>query len=149
MNARRKSRLRAVQFLYQLDLNPPEDMAEALTFFWEEHEADDNTKGFAEKLIKEVFSRREELDNSLQSYAERWDVKRMNVVDRNILRLAIFEILHRNDIPPVVSVNEAVELAKLFSPQGDDDSAKFVNGILDRCLKEIHRPLRTSAPKDA
>ena len=148
MNARRQDRLRAVQFLYQLDLNPPEDMAEALNFFWEEHEADSNAKGFAEKLIKEVYKYREQLDADLQRFAERWDVKRMNAVDRNILRLAIFEILHRNDIPPIVSVNEAVEIAKLFSPQGDDDSAKFVNGILDRCLKEINRPLRTSAPKD-
>lgn len=79
------------------------------------------------------------MDERITQHAENWDINRMAVVDRNILRLAIYEMLHRDDIPPVVSINEAVDIAKKFSTQ---DSGKFVNGILDKIKGELMRPAR-------
>jgi N utilization substance protein B len=78
----------------------------------------------------------------LQRYAENWDLKRMGAVDRNVMRVALFEMLHRTDIPPVVSINEAVDLAKELS---SDESGRFVNGILDRARRDISRPARAAA----
>ena len=81
------------------------------------------------------------LDERIKKYAKNWDLHRMAVVDRNIMRLAIYEMLHRDDIPPIVSINEAVDIAKKFSTE---DSGKFVNGILDQIKGEILRPARTA-----
>jgi N utilization substance protein B len=75
--------------------------------------------------------------------AENWELERIAIVDRNILRMAIYEMMFRDEIPPVVSINEAVDVAKKFSTR---DSGKFVNGILDRIRKELPRPARTAAP---
>ena len=97
------------------------------------------TRLFADKLIRGVLEHRPELDARIKQHAENWDLHRMAVVDRNILRLAIYEMLHRDDIPPVVSINEAVDIAKKFSTQ---DSGKFVNGILDKIKGELMRPAR-------
>jgi N utilization substance protein B len=94
---------------------------------------------FAEPLIRGAIEKREELDEQICKYAENWDLKRMAAVDRNILRLAIYEMLHRDDIPPIVSINEAVDIAKKFSTH---DSGKFVNGILDRVKGDLLRPAR-------
>jgi transcription antitermination factor NusB len=87
---------------------------------------------------------REELDLKLQKYIRNWDMKRMAVVDRNVLRMAVYELFFREDIPPVVSLNEAIEIAKRFSTK---DSGKFVNGILDRVRQDILRPSRTPIKK--
>src|SRR5271157_3327057 len=158
MGQRREARERAVQFLFQHDLNPPENLEEALGHFWltqqataiAEEKAGANwgqkvelppptaeeltTRLFADKLIRGVVEHRTELDARIKQHAENWDLHRMAVVDRNILRLAIYEMLHREDIPPVVSINEAVDIAKKFSTE---DSGKFVNGILDKVRGEI------------
>jgi N utilization substance protein B len=88
-----------------------------------------------------VLQHRETLDAIIQRLAKNWDLHRMAVVDRNILRLAIHEMLHRDDIPPVVSINEAVDIAKKFSTV---ESGKFVNGILDKVKDEVLRPARTA-----
>jgi N utilization substance protein B len=160
---RREARERAVQFLFQHDLNPPENLEEALAHFWVSQQAaaitDDKaaatwgqktelpppttqetaTRLFADKLIRGVLENRPDLDERIKHHAENWDLHRMAVVDRNILRLAIYEMLHRDDIPPVVSINEAVDIAKKFSTQ---DSGKFVNGILDKIKGELVRPAR-------
>ena len=98
---------------------------------------------FAEPLIRGVLEHRAELDEIIRKYAENWELHRIANVDRNILRLAIFEMQHREDIPPVVSINEAVEIAKKFSTQ---DSGRFVNGILDKVKGELMRPAR--GPKE-
>jgi N utilization substance protein B len=79
------------------------------------------------------------VDERIKSHARNWELHRMAAVDRNILRLAIYEMLYREDIPPVVSINEAVDVAKKFSTQ---DSGKFVNGILDKVKSELMRPGR-------
>jgi N utilization substance protein B len=163
MGQRREARERAVQFLFQHDLNPPENLEESLEHFWGTQQAsaiaeekgaatwgqkaespapttqEVSTRLFADKLIRGVIERRDELDARIKQYAENWDIHRMAVVDRNILRLAIFEMLHREDIPPIVSINEAIDIAKKFSTQ---DSGKFVNGILDKVKGELNRPPR-------
>ena len=95
---------------------------------------------FADPLICGTLEHRDQLDAEIMKHAKNWDLHRMAVVDRNILRLAIYEMLHRDDIPPVVSINEAVDIAKKFST---DDSGKFVNGILDKVKGELMRPGRT------
>lgn len=163
MSRRREARERAVQFLFQHDLNPPSELEEALESFWESQRAvaiasekgaatwgqkvtlppataaETATRLFADPLIRGVIEHRADLDERIKKYARNWDLHRIAVVDRNILRLAIYEMLHREDIPPVVSINEAVDIAKKFSTE---DSGKFVNGILDRVKSELMRPAR-------
>ena len=137
---RRQARECAIQFLYQFDLSGGE-FDESLTTFWhalpEECSAD--AKKFAEDLIRGTVGKRTEIDEKIKKYTEHWELQRIAAVDRNILRLAMYEMLFRDDIPPVVSINEAVDIAKKFSTQ---DSGKFVNGILDKVRGEILRPAR-------
>ncbi len=163
MGKRREARERAIQFLFQHDLNPPEDLEAALTQFWSSQEsaaiAEDKgvanwgepvelpppsadeaaVRLFADPLIRGTLEYRNEADAVITKHAKNWDLHRIAAVDRNILRLAIYEMLHRDDIPPVVSINEAVDIAKKFSTQ---DSGKFVNGILDKVKGELMRPAR-------
>ena len=163
MGKRREARERAVQFLFQHDLNPPADLDAALEQFWESQRtaAIAEEKGpatwgqktelppptaeeaavriFAEPLIRGALEHREEADELIKKYCKNWDLPRIAAVDRNVLRLAIYEMLHREDIPPVVSINEAVDIAKRFSTQ---DSGRFVNGILDSVRAELLRPAR-------
>lgn len=163
MGNRREARERAVQFLFQHDLNPPERLDEALEDFWKaqrgtaiQAEKGRSTWGqpvdlppptteeaslrlFSDPLIRGVIERRAEVDAAIQQHAKNWSLERMAAVDRNVLRLATYEMLHREDIPPVVSINEAVDIAKKFSTH---DSGKFVNGILDKIKGELMRPAR-------
>ncbi|HZV34919.1 MAG TPA: transcription antitermination factor NusB [Verrucomicrobiae bacterium] len=163
MGKRREARERAVQFLFQHDLNPPEKLDEALEHFWNSQrsvviagEKGNATWGqnvevpaptadeaeirlFAEPLIRGALKHREEADAIIKKYVQHWELHRIAAVDRNILRLAIYEMFHRDDIPPIVSINEAVDIAKKFSTQ---DSGKFVNGILDRVKGDLMRPAR-------
>lgn len=138
MATRRQSREWAVQFLFQHDFNP-EVVERALDDFWREKKTDDKSRRFAEELIRGVLEHRPEIDAKLKQYAEHWDLARMNAVDRNVMRVAMFEMLFRRDIPPVVSINEAVDVARAF---GTAESGKFVNGLLDCARKEIDRPSR-------
>ncbi|MGH8100666.1 MAG: transcription antitermination factor NusB, partial [Chthoniobacterales bacterium] len=94
--------------------------------------------------IEGMIAHLPEIDERIRRYSENFDLNRIAAVDRNILRLAIYEMLHRDDIPPVVSINEAIELAKTF---GGAESGRFVNGILDRVRKDLTRPLREPARK--
>lgn len=138
---RRNARERAVQFLFQMDFNP-EDADPALARFWKERKTNAKARRFAEELIHGVLEHLDGIDSRLQSYADHWDIKRMGAVDRNILRLALYEMLFRPDIPPVVSINEAVDIAKRFS---SNESGRFVNGILDRAKDDLCRPAREPA----
>jgi N utilization substance protein B len=101
--------------------------------FWSIEKADDDVKDFANSLVKGTYENLARIDGLISKYAEHWEIKRMAVIDRNILRMGIFELLYMDDIPPKVSINEAIELAKKY---GDIDSGKFVNGILDKVKKE-------------
>jgi transcription antitermination factor NusB len=125
---RTRGRELALQFLYQRDLLGPELIEEAAAFLAEE-EPDREARAFAQRLIGGVHERWEELDLVIRGVAQNWDIARMAVVDRNVLRLATFELLHCKDIPPKVTINEAIELGKRFSTQ---NSGKFINGILDK-----------------
>ena len=163
MGKRREARERAVQFLFQHDINPPENLEGALDQFWDSQRsaaiAEDKgvatwgqpielppptedeaaLRSFAEPLIRGALEHRGEADEIIKKHAQNWDLHRMAAVDRNILRLAIYEMLYREDIPPVVSINEAVDIAKKFSTQ---DSGRFVNGILDKVKGDLLRPAR-------
>src|SRR5271154_662293 len=139
---RRMARELAVQFLYQFDLAGG-SFDEAFPLFWEtQSEVDNAGRQFAEELVRGVLERRASIDEKIVKYTENWDLPRIAAVDRNILRLAVYEMLYRDDIPPVVSINEAVDIAKKFSPR---ESGAFVNGILDRLKAELTRPSRTAS----
>ena len=138
MSTRRHAREWTVQFLFQRDFNA-NDVERALADFWNGKQSDPKTRRFTEDLVRGVLPNLPEIDAKLQHYAEHWDVKRMNAVDRNVMRLALYEMLYRPDIPPVVSINEAVDIAKAFSSL---ESGRFVNGILDRARKDLDRPSR-------
>ena len=138
MRKRTLARECALQVLYQLDItnDKPEN---ALENFWsnrKDEEIDALLKEFSSELVKGVAENREEIDKKIVKYAANWQLKRMAVVDRNIMRLGCFELLYREDIPPKVSINEAVELAKKFS---GIESGKFVNAILDKVKLEKNR----------
>lgn len=163
MGKRREARERAVQFLFQHDLNPPNDLDKALDEFWESQRAaaiaedkgpahwgqpvelppptaeEAEIRLFSDPLIRGTLQHRDAIDEQIKKHVQNWELHRIAAVDRNILRLAIYEMLHRDDIPPVVSINEAVDIAKKFSTH---DSGKFVNGILDKIKGELMRPAR-------
>jgi N utilization substance protein B len=163
MGKRREARERAVQFLFQHDLNPPENLDRALNEFWDTQRAaaiagekgpatwgqpvelppptaeEVEMRLFADPLIRGALEHRDAIDEHIKKHAKNWDFHRIATVDRNIMRLAIYEMLFREDIPPIVSINEAVDIAKKFSTQ---DSGKFVNGILDKVRSELMRPAR-------
>jgi N utilization substance protein B len=126
---RTRARELALQFLYQADLIK-KTSAEADDFLREE-ERDPETRRFAQRLIEGVLENREEVDQVIQDVAQNWNISRMAVVDRNVLRLATHELLHCQDIPPKVAINEAIEIGKRFSTQ---NSGAFINGILDRIM---------------
>jgi len=130
---RRQAREWAVQLLFQHDFNPVK-LEEALAEFWADKEPGGKARAFTESLLRGVLAHREKIDGLLQQYAENWDLRRMGAVDRNVLRMAVYEMLFCPDIPPIVSINEAIELAKSFS---GGESGKFVNGILDRARKDL------------
>ncbi len=132
MRKRSKARELALKFLYQVDISK-EGYEDALVHFWRERRTAKPVKEFTTQLIIGTLENLAHIDSMLSKYARNWQLKRMAVVDRNILRLAGFELLFLEDIPRKVSINEAVELAKKY---GDVDSGKFVNGILDKIHKK-------------
>ena len=140
MGKRREGREAAVQFLVFCDLNQGTG-TDAAAEFWSLRPASKPIRDFALPLVEGVLQHQAETDERISRYAENYDLGRLAVVDRNILRLAIYEMLHRLDIPPVVSINEAIEIAKRF---GTEESSRFVNGILDRVKLDLKRPLRTA-----
>jgi N utilization substance protein B len=141
MGKRRMARQAAIQFHFWRDLHgdgAPENMDD----FWEFCPAKPTVREFAQPLIDGMVAHLPEIDERISRYCENFNLRRIAPVDRNVLRLAIFEMLYRDDIPPVVSINEAIELAKTF---GGPDSGGFVNGILDRVKGDLSRPLREAA----
>ena len=138
---RRLARELAIQFLYQQDMSAIAP-ADALTMFWQtQSDVSGPVKKFAEELIAGCTEHRSAIDEKITKYTEHWELPRIAAVDRNILRLAIYEMTVRDDIPPVVSIIEAVDIAKKFSTR---ESGAFVNGILDRLKMDLTRPSRTA-----
>jgi N utilization substance protein B len=138
MGKRRRAREAAIQYHFWRDLHHgagPEKMED----FWEFCPLKPSVREFAQPLIEGMVAHLPEIDERIRKYAENYNLNRISAVDRNVLRLAIYEMLYRDDIPPVVSINEAIELAKTF---GGAESGRFVNGILDRVRKDLDRPAR-------
>ncbi len=147
LKGRRGARAVALKILYAMDIrNIPPD--EAIALFYESFGKDGNLdlsadeegelhyfqngnwdRAFMEFLVRGVWTHLKELDTRIESVSENWKIYRMSVIDRNIMRIAVFEMLYCSEIPPKVSINEAIELGKVF---GDKDSAAFINGILDQ-----------------
>jgi N utilization substance protein B len=130
---RTKAREIALQFLYQQDIRK-DDWLKNIKDFEILENADEAVSDFASILIKGSLKNISRLDEIIASSAQNWQLKRMATVDRNILRMATYELLFEEDIPIKVSINEAINLAKKF---GDAESGKFVNGILDKIKRDI------------
>jgi len=127
---RHKARQIAFQIIYQIDVGKNE-LEDALSERIGETSLNKAGKSFCQNLVRGTVANLEKIDEIIEQYAIDWQVERIHSVDRNLLRLAIFEMLYCDDIPNKVSLNEAIELAKVF---GSDDSAKFINGILDKLI---------------
>ena len=124
--ARRRARALALQALYEVDA-ARHDAAEVVSRLLAGEELAEENTSFVHELVNGVIQNKKKIDENIQSFAPAWPIEQMPIVDRNILRLAIFEILIDNKVPAKVAINEAVELAKTF---GSNNSAKFVNGVL-------------------
>ena len=128
MRKRTQAREFALQILYHRDLNP-EPVESLLPSFWEATPTLPEVREYTERLVQGTLFHLDEIDGVLAKYAEHWELHRMAVVDRNIMRFGAYELLYVEDVPPKVVINEAVNIAKKFS---QEDSGKFVNGILDK-----------------
>jgi len=155
LGKRRKARELVLQFLYQTDMNPPEGRGDRttggtgsgaadggprpdyngaaveveITSFWENFKTEEEGKSFFRQLALGVMTHRNDIDSLIDKASENWRLSRMATVDRNILRLAVYELLYLEDIPPRVTINEAVEIAKRY---GSEESPSFINGVLDK-----------------
>ena len=137
MATRRDGREWALQIVFGLDLNTRDDLDAVFDYFFETHaEADPRTREFSEKIVRGVVENRRQIDELIEKYADHWKIRRMGVVDRYVLRIALYELYYCQDIPVAVVLNEAIDLAKYFS---NSDSGKFVNGILDRACKDLQK----------
>jgi len=142
MRRRRAAREQALRWLYEIDVGktPVEEaVAEA------QMELDEEGLAFARELLRGATANVKAIDASIARYAKDWSLDRMPAVDRNILRLAIFEILHLPEVPNSVAVDEAVELAKMYSTA---ESSKFVNGVLGALLRDLEPPPRADAAEE-
>jgi len=139
---RRENRMCTVHFLYQWESNKPKVLADDVCQFFENQEEDRAYYAFAEELALGTIENVEVIDGHINEHANNWTFDRIAKVDLAILRLAIYELLYRTDIPPIVSINEAIDLSKVFS---NPDSKRFINGILDKMKDKITRPLRKAA----
>lgn len=134
MRLRRKAREYALQVLFQFDLS--RDAEGCVDVFWQDKELPIQLIEFTNMLVKGTIRNLAQIDRVIISNAENWSLDRMAIVDRNILRLAIYELLYLDDIPSKVTINEAIEISKRF---GAEESSAFINGILDRIIKSDER----------
>lgn len=140
MGKRRIARELALKFMYQSEFNP-DDLETQLAQFSERSGTQAEILEFMTVLVEKVFAHAEEVDVLLKKFSDHWALERMSMVDRNILRLGICELVFTTATPPKVAINEAVEIAKKF---GTEDSPDFINGILDKVFKETLKD--TSSP---
>lgn len=133
MRKRTLARECALKILYRIEI-AKESVDSSIQDFWSKagESIDKDVHDFTDSLVKGTYENLSSIDKVISSYADNWNISRMAVIDRNILRMGVYEMLYRDDIPPNVSINEAIELAKKY---GDIDSGKFVNGILDKIKK--------------
>lgn len=133
MGKRRKARESALQILFQLEFNAsdPEDIIRG---FWEHQKAAEDVKEYAAWLVRGIREGQDEVDGAIQAASEHWRIARMAVVDRNILRIAVFEMLEAKTLVPAIVINEAIEIAKRYS---GEEASVFINGILDAVRKRL------------
>lgn len=136
---RRDGRVAALQFLYAWSINAPRNLQDDLQVFFEGCPEPRAHYVYGEELIQGVIAHQADIDARIKGLAQNWDFERIAKIDLAILRLAMFEMIHRRDIPPVVSINEAIDLSKQFS---NADSKRFINGILDRLKDQLGRDAR-------
>ena len=134
---RRKAREYVLQILFRLDFTEKRIDSKDLEEFWADKKEHLDVKNFTEDLVRGTLDQIDHIDTMIEKFTENWRLKRMAAVDRNILRFAVYELLYRKDIPPAVTINEALEIAKKFS---STESAPFINGILDKIAKEARKP---------
>ena len=134
MGARRKARELALQMLFQHDMSGNEP-AMIVTTFDDLQKSKPNTREFAVRIFQGTVDHLAEIDDMIQAQAENWRLSRMAVVDRNIIRMSVYEFMHENDTPKLVIIDEAIEIAKKF---GTQKSSQFINGILDGILKRYN-----------
>ncbi|MFC1667939.1 transcription antitermination factor NusB [Chlamydiota bacterium] len=135
MGVRRKARECALKLLYQKEITQY-DAPFILKEFWLLEKSSLEVKNFAEELFQQTVEHIEEIDALIKHCALNWDMERISSVDKNVLRIALFEMLYKDEIPVIVSINEAIDIAKRYST---NDSGKFVNGILDKAKKIIEK----------
>jgi N utilization substance protein B len=135
MGSRRKAREIALQVLYQIDVSKI-DVKEATHLFWSSFKAPEKAREFSSVLIEGAWSHREEIDRLINSCSENWSLERMAKVDKNILRMATYELLYCRDIPTKVILNEAIDLGKDY---GSENSGSFINGILDALYPKLRK----------
>ena len=151
MGFRRKGREYALQLLFQADVGGRARREEASPIrfeaFWAPRNASPEVRAFAEALVRGVETQAAEVDRILERHAHHWSLERMAAVDRNVLRLAVYELFHLPDVPPRVVLNEAIDIAKKY---GSEESGRFVNGVLDDILNtEPALQSRRDAPDQA
>jgi N utilization substance protein B len=139
MGKRRKARESTLQILFQLEFNGS-DAESVIRQFWEGKKTAKEVRDYCQWLIKGIISHQEKVDNIIQSASEHWRVSRMPIVDRNILRMAAFELLYEEDVAPAIVINEAIEIAKKFS---SEQASTFINGVLDALRKNINEIKKT------
>jgi transcription antitermination protein NusB len=139
MGVRREGREAAVQYLYLRDLNGDSDLAAYYKF----RGLSPSARRFCNTLVQGALEHQKAIDETIRKNTQNYELARISVVDRNVLRVAIYEMLHRPEIPPVVSINEAIEIAKKYSTE---ESGRFVNGVLDQIRSSLSRPARTANP---
>jgi transcription antitermination factor NusB len=144
MRKRTQARECALKILYQIDM-AGEPLEDVLPIFWEHYPAPPEVREFAETLVRGTRQHLPQIDAKLSQYTENWQLNRMAAVDRNILRFAAYELLYRDEIPPKVTINEAVNVAKKYS---QEEAGKFVNGVLDKINHtEVHKSDVPNSPK--
>ena len=139
---RHDGRVAALQYLYAWSINPPANIADDLKVFFEGMEQPRDHYSFGVELIHGVVKNQAGIDAQIKVLAQNWEFERIAKIDLAILRIAMFEMLHRKDIPPVVSINEAIDISKQFS---NADSKRFINGILDRLKDQLGRDARKAS----
>lgn len=145
MGVRREGREAAIQFLYQRDLGGGARISD-LQEFYAFRGLSPSARRFCEGLVSGLLDHTDDIDVALREHTQNYELERLSAVDRNILRLAIHEMLFCDDIPPVVSINEAIDIAKKY---GTEESGRFVNGVLDKIKATLTRPDRTPAKPSA
>ena len=133
MGKRRRARELAIQVLFHLEFSP-DDPNKAFDLICQSFNYQRSTRSFSKELVLGVCEKKKDLDKLLTKASKNWRLERMSRLDRSILRLATFEMLFREDIPPKVSIDEAVEVGKKF---GSEDSGSFINGILDNIYNTL------------